>query len=170
MDLRVELLFMMISIVLFADVPSDPCNPSPCGKFTKCQVIGGKAMCSCILDYIGDPQVGCRPQCMTNSDCPRDRACINHHCEDPCPGVCGLNAICNVYDHLAICTCPEGLVGNAFIRCIPRREYRIFSLYKFFHKIIVLILLIDNDITFYPLSFHTKNIHENGFSYSVIET
>ncbi|KAG8232833.1 hypothetical protein J437_LFUL013159, partial [Ladona fulva] len=102
------------------ETPKDPCNPSPCGRFTACRVIGNNAVCSCIEDYLGDPQVGCRPQCTINSDCPRDRACMNYHCQDPCPGVCGINALCHVYDHIAICTCPEGFTGDAFVHCIEK--------------------------------------------------
>lgn len=46
-------------------------------------------------------------------------ACINYKCVDPCKNACGLNAVCNVYNHIAICECPTPLRGDAFIACRP---------------------------------------------------
>jgi len=37
-----------------------------------------------------------------------DKACIQQKCKDPCPGVCGSNARCSVYNHVPTCTCIEG--------------------------------------------------------------
>lgn len=46
-------------------------------------------------------------------------ACINNRCVDPCPGICGVHAICDVSNHIPSCSCPTGYSGNAFIACRP---------------------------------------------------
>lgn len=47
-----------------------------------------------------------------------NRACIRQKCQDPCPGTCGLEALCSVTNHIPICTCPRGTSGDAFRQCI----------------------------------------------------
>lgn len=59
---------------------------------------------------------------MISADCSLNKACINLRCEDPCPGVCGLNAQCNVVNHNPICSCLPGLVGDPFARCIQEES------------------------------------------------
>lgn len=93
----------------------DPCFPSPCGSNAMCN----DGICTCLPEYQGDPYTGCRPECIINDECPRNKACIKYKCKDPCPGTCGQNAICNVYNHIPMCRCPDGLSGNAFIECRP---------------------------------------------------
>ena len=34
--------------------PKDPCNPSPCGLHSKCEVINGVSICSCLPNFIGN--------------------------------------------------------------------------------------------------------------------
>lgn len=97
------------------EAPQDPCVPYPCGSNTKC--LDGQ--CSCLAEYQGDPYIGCRPECVMNNDCTSHLACIRNKCKDPCPGTCGQNAICNVYNHIPICSCPAGMSGNAFTQCRP---------------------------------------------------
>lgn len=96
--------------------PRDPCNPSPCGNNAMCS---GDGQCTCLAEYQGDPYVSCRPECVLSSECARNRACVNQKCVDPCPGTCGASAICEVVNHIAMCHCPEGMTGNAFIHCSP---------------------------------------------------
>lgn len=44
--------------------------------------------CACLENYFGDPYIGCRPECLENSDCPSTRACIQNKCEgNLCAGV-----------------------------------------------------------------------------------
>lgn len=93
--------------------PPDRCNPSPCGQNARCN----DGICTCISEYFGDPYVGCRPECVINADCSRDKACMLHKCRDPCLGTCGFNAECNVINHLPMCSCPRNMTGNAFISC-----------------------------------------------------
>lgn len=102
-----------------------PCSPSPCGINAICQERNGAGSCSCIPEYFGDPYVECRPECVMNSDCAKNRACVNQKCRDPCPGVCGLNAECSVVNHAPTCMCLPGYTGNPSLSCheIPRSNY-----------------------------------------------
>lgn len=98
--------------------PKNPCYPSPCGTNAVCRVQGENYVCECSqLEYIGNPYEGCRPECVGNSECPANQACIRSKCQDPCPGVCGLEAICTMNNHIPICSCPPGYTGNAFAQC-----------------------------------------------------
>lgn len=103
------------------DEPEEtPCVPSPCGAGAQCSVVNNRAICSCLPDYLGDPQSGCRPECVLNSDCPPDKSCINKRCENACIGsICGINAECRVSYHTATCSCANGYMGDAFIHCLP---------------------------------------------------
>ena len=97
---------------------ADPCNPSPCGINTVCRVSGQNAICECLPGFFGTASAGgCRPECTISADCPRDKACVNTKCVDPCPGVCGFNAICQVINHSPVCSCPPPLLGDPFTLC-----------------------------------------------------
>lgn len=107
---------MRNTITLFtATVPPilDPCNPSPCGPNAQCQ----NGICTCFTEYFGNPYESCRPECVLSSDCNRDKACKRNKCQDPCPGICGQNARCDVINHIPACTCPEGFTGDPFTYC-----------------------------------------------------
>ena len=95
---------------------TDPCDPSPCGPNAQCR----DGVCTCLPEYQGDPYRGCRPECVLNDDCARNRACTRNKCVDPCPGVCGSNAVCEVVNHIPMCTCPPGMEGSPFVACRPR--------------------------------------------------
>lgn len=94
-----------------------PCVPSPCGPNAECRERNGAGSCVCLPEYFGDPYSGCRPECIANSDCPRDKSCVNNKCSDPCPGVCGLNAECRVNNHAPTCHCLQGYTGNPLSAC-----------------------------------------------------
>lgn len=96
-----------------------PCVPSPCGPNSECREISNTAVCTCQQNYIGVAP-NCRPECTVNTDCPSNLACIRNKCSDPCPGSCGFEAICNVYNHVPVCTCPEGYTGDPFSSCQPK--------------------------------------------------
>lgn len=68
-------------------------------------------------NYFGDPYIGCRPECIQNSDCAYDKACFNTKCISPCAGACDLNAECKVINHLPVCTCLPGFTGNPLLSC-----------------------------------------------------
>lgn len=100
----------------------DPCNPSPCGSNAVCN----NGVCTCMLEYQGDPYVGCRPECVLNSDCPRDKACLRSKCVNPCSlEACARNAICEVVSHIPMCRCPPGFEGSALVQCQPMRSMHI---------------------------------------------
>lgn len=99
------------------DGQRDPCNPSPCGPNAVCKQQQGAGSCVCLQGYFGDPYTGCRPECILNTDCPRDKACVNNNCHNLCPGTCGINAECQVVNHSPFCSCLPGYSGNPFISC-----------------------------------------------------
>lgn len=99
--------------------PVNPCVPSPCGPNSQCQPANsGHPTCSCLPNFIGGPP-NCRPECVINSDCSRNLACINNKCRDPCPGSCGQNAQCQVISNTVSCSCLQGYIGNPFDQCNP---------------------------------------------------
>lgn len=106
-----------ISVPVPTEGPLDPCNPSPCGANAVCKERNGAGACVCLPEYFGDPYTGCRPECVTNSDCTRSKACVNNKCVDPCPGTCGLNAECFVLNHSPSCSCITGYTGDPTRAC-----------------------------------------------------
>lgn len=114
----------------------NPCIPTPCGPNSICQVKQGRPVCSCAADNIGSPP-HCRPECVINQECPRDKACIQEKCKNPCTNNCGQNAKCDVVNHTPFCSCLEGYQGDAFVGCslIPKRKFNLlllqFLLYLF---------------------------------------
>ena len=99
-------------------LPSNPCNPPPCGANAICQVVSGAAKCQCMPNMIGTAP-NCRPECIVSSDCPSAQTCVNRKCVDPCPGSCGTNAVCRVVNHTPLCNCADGFTGDAFSSCQP---------------------------------------------------
>lgn len=106
-----------VTFLLVFEPPSDPCNPIPCGTNAICMERNGAGSCTCITGYHGDPYIGCRPECMRNNDCPHDKACLGMKCRNPCPGSCGLNAECEVINHIPQCFCPPEYTGNPVQLC-----------------------------------------------------
>lgn len=94
-----------------------PCSPSPCGINALCTEQNGAGSCQCMSDYIGNPYEGCRPECVVNTDCAANLACIRSKCQNPCVGTCGQNAECQVINHLPSCTCMSGFTGDPFRSC-----------------------------------------------------
>lgn len=94
----------------------NPCVPSPCGPNSQCRILSGSHLCLCLPNYFGSPP-NCRPECTINSECASNLACINEKCVDPCPGSCGVAAECSVKNHIPICTCPTGYIGDPFSFC-----------------------------------------------------
>lgn len=114
------------------DEPASPCIPSPCGVNAECREQNGAGACVCSADYIGNPYEGCRPECVLNSDCPSNKACLKNKCQDPCPGTCGQNADCQVINHLPSCTCRPGYTGDPFNYCnLPPERNNCFQCFFF---------------------------------------
>lgn len=106
----------------------NPCDPSPCGPNSICRVVGDSPACSCLPDYFGTPP-NCRPECAINPDCMSSKACSHQKCVDPCPGVCGINAECNVINHTPRCNCINGYTGDPYIKCnLPGESSLLFIL------------------------------------------
>lgn len=99
-----------------SDPTNRPCDLSPCGPNSVCREVNNQAVCACIETFIGNPP-NCRPECIQSTDCTPSRACINGKCQDPCPGSCGTNALCNVIKHNPICSCPDRYHGSPFTHC-----------------------------------------------------
>ena len=110
-----------VTITPPAPTPSRPCQPSPCGLYSRCKPVGNTPMCSCKPGYRGAPP-NCRPECVTHDECRRSLACSKLKCVDPCAGACGLNADCSVRNHLAVCRCPSGYEGDPFRQCNKKPE------------------------------------------------
>lgn len=120
----------IVNIPTYPNATKQPCVPSPCGT-TDCNIYGTQiAICDPCLGPEAAYNPQCRPECLTNADCPFDRACLGFSCVDPCPGSCGVNALCSVIQHTPVCSCPVGLIGDPFQHCsVPLRKY----LYKFYN-------------------------------------
>lgn len=99
------------------DIPLTPCSPSPCGPNAICKEQKNAGACVCLPDHIGNPYEGCRPECVVNSDCATNLACIQNKCKNPCNNICGRNAICNVLNHAPSCQCLPGLIGSPYQNC-----------------------------------------------------
>lgn len=99
----------------------DTCASCQCGPNSIYQTINDKPSCACLPDFIGSPP-NCRPECVSNSECSSNLACINRKCRDPCPGSCGSNTECRVVSHTPMCTCLTGFTGDPFAQCIPKRR------------------------------------------------
>ena len=54
------------------------------------------------------------PECVEDSECPSELACTGEKCRDPCPGVCGPAAQCDVDNHSAVCSCQPGYTGDPY--------------------------------------------------------
>lgn len=60
-------------------------------------------------------------ECISDNDCPNEKACINLHCIDPCSlrGACGENALCRTIVHKPRCSCPQCYIGMPHTSCRP---------------------------------------------------
>ena len=115
------------------DVSRDPCLR--CGSNAQCQRKGnkGQAKCVCLPGYVGDPYEDCRPECVVNTDCSKTKACVFNKCSDPCIGTCGINSLCEVVNHEAVCFCPPNHTGSPFVSCDPISKSEFYFLLQSFH-------------------------------------
>lgn len=139
-SINVKFYFFPIYCNSIEAIEIDSCNPSPCGPNAECY----NGICSCKPEYHGDPRIECRPECVLNSDCAFDKACINNKCQNPCTGVCGQNAECKTYNHLPMCSCPPKTSGNAFISCSPVQGGNFVYIYSKYKLIIKLFPMVTN--------------------------
>lgn len=125
--------------------PINPCIPNPCGPFSICHDQGGYPSCTCLPQYIGSPP-NCRPECVISAECPSNKACINEKCRDPCPGSCGIGALCTVNNHTPNCYCPNGYIGDPFSSCILKPQA---GKYFLFYIIFQFIKITENYKIYY---------------------
>ena len=61
--------------------------------------------------------------CASNDECPEYTACKNRLCVNPCAqkDICANLASCTVYQHEAVCACPDGYIGSPEVDCRPRK-------------------------------------------------
>ena len=102
-----------------AEEPSRPCKSSPCGTNALCNEQNNAFSCVCPTNYVGDPYSSCRPECVLNTDCSREKSCLRNQCVDPCPGTCGINSECRVSNHIPVCSCIESHSGDPYASCRP---------------------------------------------------
>ena len=123
-------------LVTYLPATTGPCEKRPCGQNAICKERNNAASCTCIPDYFGDPYVSCQPECLTNSECSLNTACINNKCKNPCIGACSpINAECYVASHKASCNCKHGFTGDPFNRCtpLPSKNQFLLTLTKIHH-------------------------------------
>ncbi|CAG2101907.1 unnamed protein product, partial [Medioppia subpectinata] len=97
----------------------------PCGPGAICTNTIGNFKCSCPPHSSGDPNGdGCfaeapKQECLHDSDCHEDKACIEFKCLSPCfeDHECGQNAICGVVNHRKECKCKPLYFGNPYEIC-----------------------------------------------------
>lgn len=94
-----------------------PSRPSPCGPNAECKLIDDEGTCACLESIIGHPPFCRGSTCASNKDCADNIVCIRKKCIDPCPGLCGVNAVCNVSNHFPECKCPENYSGDPYAGC-----------------------------------------------------
>lgn len=148
-------LLLSIVPVIIPTPPSEPCVPSPCGPNAICKELHGAGSCTCQPGYFGDPYLGCRPECVQNSDCYWDKACVNYKCVDPCSGACGLNAECKVVHHSPTCFCIAGYTGNPISACRKIIEEPSKALALF-----VLVMVVNLDSWSVLYMWHVKMVPE----------
>ncbi|XP_065224570.1 uncharacterized protein LOC135848566 [Planococcus citri] len=120
------------------------CIPSPCGPNSECKQKDNRAICSCKKNQLDSPST-CRFECVFNSECPQNKACIGKKCQDPCAGngMCGKNTstTCEVENHVPICSCKPGLTGDPSIECVKEEDLPKYRSLK-----------THRGATFYPIS------------------
>ena len=158
-------IFFLFFLAIEPVVADDPCQPDPCGPNSNPpRVVGDRCQCSCRPEMIGSPP-NCRPECVINSDCPSDKACTNQKCQDPCPGLCGINANCRVNNHVPICICIAGFVGDPFSQCYkPSSKLESFFVLLLMVGLTPLSLSLKTWIRIKKINF--LNGHGTGTSYN----
>lgn len=123
-------------ITVFRSPDPEPNIITECGQNT----VFRNNRCECIPNYIGDPHRNCHPVCISNSDCPRSKACKNNNCVDPCVNACADQATCEVINHYEYCSCPPGTFGDPLISCRKRPTFGTCFVSLFFKNLLLITL------------------------------
>ena len=107
----------------------NPCSVlEPCKLPSECLVVGSvpvrTMICVCPSGYVSSGSGTCKAtppvmrigECVSDADCPEDKACVQRVCIAPCN--CGPNADCRIKDHKPVCACREGYEGNPELECV----------------------------------------------------
>ncbi|XP_065224236.1 uncharacterized protein LOC135848284 [Planococcus citri] len=103
------------------NIGTNVCIPSPCGPNSECKQKNNRVICSCKKNQLDSPST-CRFECIFNSECPQNEACIGKRCENPCDGMCDKNATCEVDSHVPICSCLDGFTGDPLAGCVEEED------------------------------------------------
>lgn len=119
----------------------NPCTElEPCQRPAMCQTVSTlpvrTMICECPPGYISSGSGTCKAtppvktigECIDDSECPTDRACINAICRDPCD--CGPNSECRIKDHKPICSCLPGYDGNPNLECVKSEYYHLYLVHR----------------------------------------
>lgn len=101
---------------------TDICENVRCGANADCVEQGKIYTCVCKAGFSGNPWLACRPECTLNTDCELTKACMNSKCINPCTGACGVDALCDIVNHVPVCYCPPDFSGDPFVSCFPFRQ------------------------------------------------
>lgn len=115
----INIILLLTAIIIGSDnTTAQPCSPNPCDSNASCDTYGDQfAICNVCVGTNAANNAACRPECILSSDCAFNKACLKNKCVDPCPGSCGVNAQCTVYQHDPICECVSGFEGNPYEYC-----------------------------------------------------
>ena len=74
-------------------------------------------------------------KCLTDTDCNTEMTCADNSCVPTCSKPCGKNAWCQAKDHIGICRCLEGYIGNPYSGCgnvtLTSIQHKLFQLSLF---------------------------------------
>ena len=69
--------------------------------------------------------------CLECRVCVQSLACIRQKCKNPCLGLCGENALCQVVNHNPRCNCLLGYEGDPYRRCATAKSEYSVSVYSY---------------------------------------
>lgn len=140
---------LTFSIPLILKVPTtkpDYCHRDRCGANAVCKNVYGHIVCECYPGYYGNPYLACHPECVLNTDCDRAKACLNNKCTDPCIGVCGVSAKCQVVNHVPVCYCASDYTGDPLTNCYPHRQCKYKNIRTYIYTHITFLVLYLNTV------------------------
>ena len=105
-----------------------------------------KARCQCPSNHKGSPYIECKPyECLTDPECPDDKACRGEKCVDPCD--CARNAVCDARNHRGYCTClPDFPIGDPYVDGCVKRKIWLAKNWKENSKLIFIFLLVPEPV------------------------
>ncbi|CAL4121255.1 unnamed protein product, partial [Meganyctiphanes norvegica] len=94
----------------------EACSGIACGENGECfwDEVQKKADCRCKGNDQYDPSTGQCQECVGNSNCQHDQACLSGTCRRVCDGACATGGQCTSQNHVAKCTCNGELKGNPY--------------------------------------------------------